>query len=504
MPSLLPSRGFITAPAKFAALVLCLLFAVSLPSPADDEPFTFSRVPLLRINTVTGEAPTYTVVYPPDGSSAVTINSEYVGARMTITKDDQTVYDSGEYIKNASGLKMKVRGNSTGAYLTVKPYKLKLMRKADLLQRTDADYRHTDWALLSMITVNTAFPNRQSNLLTFTGLIVNDIVGMDWTPATTVVNLVLNGRYRGMFLLIETVERGESRVNVEDSGYIVENDRHYWNEDVYFRTPKMSSIQGWTFKYPDDDDVTDGVMTKISDFIVDFENALYAEHDDSADDNFDDYIDLSSFARWVLAHDFLGSTDANGSNMFLSKKNFDPANPTSSKLKMCTLWDFDTSFLAADDSWSNLHRYDALYYQELFTHKKFVDAYLAAWDSISPTFMEKVRTAYDSLRNYYGTAFDESIALHKQFSSGDFRRDFGTQVTEQIDHLQSRFNALTLLVDELRDAATGITALTTTSTAQRDVKDLSGRSHGDVELNTLPPGIYIVKDAQGNVTKVKR
>ena len=43
-----------------------------------------------------------------------------------------------------------------------------------------------------------------------------------------------------------------------------------------------------------------------------------------------------------------------------------------------------------------------------------------------------------------------------------------------------------------------------TATGRRDVKDLSGRSHGDVEPGSLPPGIYLVKDGQGNVTKVKR
>ena len=92
----------------------------------------------------------------------------------------------------------------------------------------------------------------------------------------------------------------------------------------------------------------------------DFEEALYSGGDIGA------YIDLTSFARWILIHDLLGTDDAAGSNRFLYKNDLEAGDPLSSKLMMGTLWDFDSSFRS--DGWSYLHTTDWFYYPLLFGH----------------------------------------------------------------------------------------------------------------------------------------
>lgn len=482
-----------------AGLAFALLSVPPLRALQADTTFTYSRIPLLTVCTVDSVMPTYTVTQPDDGTYAIGIKSEHVPGRMTVTLDGRTVYDSGDYVKGSSGMRLKVRGNSTGANLAQKPYKLKLSVKSDLLRRGNSDFKHKDWALLSMYVWNTAFPNNQSNLTTMTGLLANRLVGLDWTPQAEFVNLVLNGQYMGLYYLIETVDKGKTRIDVDKSGYIVENDRQFWNEDLYFRTDRMYEYHGWTYKYPDEDDVTDSITTQIRDYINAFETALYDGSDVS------EYIDLSSFARWLLAHDILGSTDYHGSNMFVSKKDYVPASPTSTKLRMPTLWDFDSSFLAGDGNWSNQHLFDTYYFPKLLERPEFVAAYIAAWDEVSPTFLQRFQAAYDSILSVYATTFDESRQFHRTIYPSECPRDFKTQVSEQIELMAARLTTMEALVEGLREEALGVSSpVVSDGSGQREVFDLSGRRFGDANLSALPHGIYIVKDGRGNTKKIRR
>lgn len=87
---------------------------------------------------------------------------------------------------------------------------------------------------------------------------------------------------------------------------------------------------GWTFKYPDLNEITAGQMDEIVNCIEAFEDSLYNNRP------LDSIADLHSFARWVLAHDYLGTKDAWGSNMYMYRQNLDPLHPETSKLKMAT------------------------------------------------------------------------------------------------------------------------------------------------------------------------
>ena len=87
-------------------------------------------------------------------------------------------------------MRIKIRGNSTGAAAGQKPYKIKLSKKFDLLCRGDKAYKEKDWNLLKISTWNTGLQNEESNLLTALGFILSRTVGMEWVPEYTFVNLV--------------------------------------------------------------------------------------------------------------------------------------------------------------------------------------------------------------------------------------------------------------------------------------------------------------------------
>ena len=107
-----------------------------------------------------------------------------------------------------------IRGNTT-ARAKKKPYKIKLQKKADLLLRGDDEkYGDKDWLLIL-----------DESLSAKTGFKLNELAGMQWTPSYQYVNLILNGEYKGLYMLCESVERNKScRLNVDKSGYIFEYD----------------------------------------------------------------------------------------------------------------------------------------------------------------------------------------------------------------------------------------------------------------------------------------
>lgn len=128
------------------AVLFGLIVSTSLKAQTQTE---WPDLPLLTIETIDGVMPTATKVYPPEGCVGEGILSEHVPGRLVMTLKGETLYDSGDYIKGESGIRIKIRGNTTGAYLAQHPYKLKLSKKADLLQ-LGKDHENKNFALLSM------------------------------------------------------------------------------------------------------------------------------------------------------------------------------------------------------------------------------------------------------------------------------------------------------------------------------------------------------------------
>lgn len=70
------------------------------------------NLPLLSIETIEGQDPTATKVYPPEGAAGESIISNYVPGLLVITQKGKGVYDSGDYVKGESGIRIKIRGNA--------------------------------------------------------------------------------------------------------------------------------------------------------------------------------------------------------------------------------------------------------------------------------------------------------------------------------------------------------------------------------------------------------
>lgn len=395
-------------------------------------------LPVVEITTEDDQLPTCDIVYgKPYGVDAYSVtNANKVPGRLTISTKDNVLYDSGEYIEGKNGMTFKIRGNTSGLS-DKKPYKIKLQKKADLLCRNDKKYENKNWVLIY-----------DKNYLGKIGLKVNELMGLQWTPAFEYVNVMINGKYQGLYMLLESVERDkDSRINVSKSGFIFEYDMYWWKEELYV---KIDTYLPWkmyyTFKYPESEDMTEAKLAYFTEMITAVEASIN-------DGTYPKYIDLKSFASWILAHDILGTADGSGSNIFLTKYD----DTVNSKVMMGNMWDFD-SILQITNDWSAVH--SMFYFKYLFNNNPnntFLKAYRKQWDEVSPTIFNDLNTFLDEFaQSEEASALDASAELDNQLWNWKIKNSMvQTIVNISRQHFENKQAWLTWKIKTFPSSITG-------------------------------------------------
>ncbi len=388
-------------------------------------------LPILYITTKDSTMPTYEVAYPPDGSIGVGINNlDTLPARMWVVQFGDTIYDSGEYVKDTSGLTIRVRGNTSVVEGNEKkPYKLNLQRKADIMFRgNDAIYADKDWILIKDIYNNIG------------GHMLNRALNMLWTPAFLPVFLFLNGNFRGEYLLMENVKRDKNcRVNVSKDGFIFEFDPYYWNEEYYITS--NFEYCNYTLKYPKSKNLLIDQDIYLSDCLAQLEEAY------SDPNSLVSMVDIQSYARFLWLHDILGTYDVGGSNMFFCK--YDTTE--NSKIQMICGWDFDSSFALSElTKWSRLHSY---WWYDLFFNLPqipFVRSYIDMYDTLVNNSIDIVAAQIDSLRECpYMLQLDSAQKLDNMRWNTRVSADI--RIKYIADYLRVKKTHIAGLMDELKE-----------------------------------------------------
>lgn len=382
-----------------------------------------AKLMVLRIDTVNGEEPTCDYVSSPPGNNGAGIrNCTKVPGRLKVSLAGKVLYDSGEYVADKSGMTLKIRGN-TSAYSPQKPYKIKLQKKKDLLFRGDeGTYKDKEWVLIK----------GYANLNSFIGLEAAKHLGFSWVPAMKYVNVVVNDDYRGLYCLVESYKRNENcRADITERGFLIEKDAYWWNEDLYFDTEPFRSNMKFTFKYPDPEDIQTDQLLYIQAYVEKAENEIRSGGD------YGKYLDLRTFANWILFHDIFATLDCAGSNLYLAKKDMTSA----SKLEMLSPWDFDSIYWNGTftQCWSNQHVYGAFYFPALLnnSNKAFLEEYKARWNTVRGTIASHMERVVGNFITEYGDAIDQSRVLNAQRWGGSGTSSKGN-FTEMNNWLKDR------------------------------------------------------------------
>ena len=390
-----------------------------------------TKLPVVEIETEHHYFPGFEYVSKPgDEKDIGANNTTYINTKISLKdKDGNKLFDSVDKApiwNDYKGAFIRIRGNSS-AFNEQAPYKIKLNRQIDLLSnlidgRDDKDYRDDSWVL---------FPSDNS-LTSHVDFTVPQLINDGYSPRGTYVEVYLNGDYRGLYYLCESVNKGngsldkQARVPLSSNGYLIENNPYWWKESCSFDSPiTKDGPTKYTFLTPNPEKFTkkSSQYTIIKDYINDFENALLG----NSDNNYLDYIDIDSFSNWLLVQDIMGTSEKHGSNVYLTK--YDKRNST--KLKMGPIWDLGS--LPKYNRLSGIRHSEFNHFKYLLQHEDFLTNYKSHFESIKNDFTSKLISTFDQL---------DSEVLESVFLSQNLRWGaLVTTISEEKERWQNWFDS---------------------------------------------------------------
>jgi len=306
-------------------------------------------------------------------------------ASITVVDPSGTYSDIYEDLAKTT---IKVRGNST-AMADKKAFNIKFKDKVDLFGMGKAK----KWSLLA-----NAFD--KSLIRTKVAMELGILLGVPYTSQSKYIDLYLNGRYMGSYLAIESVETGDTRVNIDS-----ENDEEY-NGDVLLELENsmrfedgginfQTTTYGQWFIFNSPETVEDSTQEFVDQKLIDTQALLNQFEVDLSQNDFlgySEYIDLESFVNFYLLFELFKHQDiAFSSTRFFIDDGVLYAGPP---------WDFDLSsgnvsigyYGEAQQSNTGYKATDMIWFAKLMANQNFKNLVIERFQEMLPT----IKSLYDN------------------------------------------------------------------------------------------------------------
>lgn len=348
------------------------------------------------------------------------ISSEYhEDADVTVTVIDKDGGSSKDLID--SGCNIKIRGNTT-AGAPKKPWNIKLSKKQSILGME----KGKKWCLLANAFDKSLM--RNSLVHDFA-----DDVGIPYSCDNRFVEVYLNGKFNGNYLITEAVEAKKERVNIdaynaESNDILLELGTRNEPDVDHFTTDTL----GTTFDVNDPekgDDLTDAqVDTKIAQvkaYLNQFETALRNQ-------NYDEmlnYMDEDTFVNFYIVNELFKNVDFNfSSTRFCIKDNKIYAGPC---------WDFDLSSGNCKSSYYRDYYVDGVsykgyycqnmnWYKQLFRNETFYNRVKERYKELQYKIQNiykkdsETQISVKYLVDNYGASFERNYRPEDELGAGWF------------------------------------------------------------------------------------
>lgn len=335
------------------------------PEPGPDPTTGVSgTLPVLHINVYQYDSATESFILDGDGNK--------IFDNDVISKDlGHKEYFHGEYRLDVNGcqwlidlgansvgtkdaplpLQIKARGNFTRKAFAKKPFKLKLDKKQNLLNMNINGQKSKHWAILAHADDNKGY------LRNFTGFALGERIGLPWTPRQQPIEVIINGDYRGLYFLTESIRVGDGRVPVEElddnvddralvsGGYIVELDNYDEPDDAQIQMEE----KGQSDQYKDMLRITFDTPEVYSALQRRFITDQFTAINDLIGDNSDNmwkYLDLDDAARYYVVEEIISHTESYHGSTYLYRDRGEGR-----KWHFSPLWDCGNAFNGLTDAY---------------------------------------------------------------------------------------------------------------------------------------------------------
>lgn len=390
---------------------------------------------------------------------------------------------------------------------------------------------------------------------------------MPYAPRVRMVEVVLNGDYKGVYLFTEKIKRDNDRVDVakmteENSsgdeltgGYILKIDKST-AEDPEVATFFVSQYRAETeleqairfiYHYPRADRITAPQKNYIQNWMDDFEDALASPNYLDNNNGYRRFVDMQSFVDFLIINEISRNVDGYRLSTYMYKEK----DSDGGKLHMGPVWDFNLAFGNANycdgatipgwgfnfgincdtDPWQL-----PFWWSRMQEDPEFQQLLADRWRSLRQNGFsnDALETTVDSLRNILGDAPQRNFArwpvigepVWPNFFVGDsyneevdFLKDW---VTDRADWMDGAMPALTPVreaarPEELRAVPNPTTGLVRLEGLLADeleevsVYNFAGQlllrqtNTNEVNLGMLPGGIYLfqARDRAGRLLSTR-
>lgn len=293
-------------------------------------------------------------------------------------------------------LEIKGRGNYTWTGFDKKPYRLKLTEKAALMGLK----KNKHFALLAHADDSKGF---MRNTI---GFYFSEQIGMAWTPKAKPVELVLNGDYKGLYFLTETIRVDKDRVNIveqEDNetdsenitgGWLVEIDNYRDDPQIRFMEGDTGEEMAITYKTPEE------LSSAQEQFLrAEMERIDRLVYGDKNSDELWQYVDMDALAKFYIVQEITDNYESFHGSCYLYRDMGE-----GQKWMFGPVWDFGSAF-----------NYDKEQY--LYEGREWHNHWIPEICKF-PKFMERVKEIWQWLHYY------------KYDSVYDYATEFANHITE--------------------------------------------------------------------------
>lgn len=443
------------------------------------DPNTFaSHLPVISIDTRGQEIPGRYLTDENDGMShdenGVLLTSLAADGRETISvsfelfasdEDDPAAVRLSDDPQVDAQAEMRIRGHSS-RYFSKPSYQLKFTQEDrvtsedhDLLGMGDG----SSWALHGPFLDKTLLRN----------YVAMSVFGeiMPYTPEVRLIELFVNDTYQGVYVLMETVRRGDDRVDIKKSdpnsittSFIVKRDWLSRDSGTFrdFLNEIRETSQPLDIVYPSEDNLTEAQRNWIEREFFQFEKSLYSYDYDTSDYGYWNYIDIDSFVDYFLINELTLNADSGELSTYFYRD-------LGGKLAVGPLWDYNNAFnnYMADD-YSNYNGFimmrSPLFFM-LLKDERFVERTIDRYKELrkgalsDETLISTIDSAAAYLeparnRNYlvWGYSFDPELVTANEKLSPDERnpKNYDEALAQLKETLLERTAWLDVNIEHLR------------------------------------------------------
>ena len=344
---------------------------------------------------------------------------------------------------------IKLRGNSSLGF-NQKKYTVELIDEQG--KELDAELlgmpAHSDWVLLAPYNDVSA---------------VRDPLAFQlwrdmghWAPRTRMVELTLNGDYRGIYILSEAIKRGKDRVDIAKmkkgdtagldvtGGYLLRIDT-YNDDDATFTSKvpgigegNMTSQVVWSCIYPKKKKLQPEQLAYIQNYVDTVEQVIQSEGFADPKTGYARYIDVPSFVDYFIHTELSLNADGYKRSAYFYKEKLS-ADGSGGKLVAGPVWDYNLAY--GNANYANANNLEAWCFEGASNNPT-----PALWQRLlqDPVFRRAVKVRYQSLRKdvLSNMAINEYVDRHARLLAPYLDRHFEKYPELLVDSTQKQQPAM--------------------------------------------------------------